>query len=57
MKHVQLLDLSTDLEQENNFGEGFSQRLGEILSQDTTDFDIYRKLIPRDSAGASNYLP
>ncbi len=53
LENVRIDDLSNEGNQENAFGELFYDRLCEVLSHDSTSFDIYTKLIPRDNSGTS----
>ncbi len=53
MQNVRINDLSTEINQENSFGQRFYERLIQILNNDLVDFDIYTKLIPKDSSGTS----
>jgi len=53
LQNVRINDLSTDINEENSFGQRFYERLIQILNNDLVDFDIYTKLIPRDSSGTS----
>ncbi|CAF1554497.1 unnamed protein product [Adineta ricciae] len=51
IKNVQIDDLSRENNEEKIFGERFYERLVQVLTKDTTNFDIYSKLRPRDSSG------
>ncbi|CAF3340728.1 unnamed protein product [Rotaria sp. Silwood1] len=51
LKYVQIDDLSGNINQENSFGQVFYERLIQTLTKDSTNFDIYTKLIPRDNSG------
>ncbi|CAF3328543.1 unnamed protein product [Rotaria sp. Silwood2] len=51
LKNIQLDDLSKEINEENSFGNKFYERLSQILNKDIINFDIYNKLIPRDSSG------
>jgi len=53
LKNIQINDSSNDINQENIFGELFYDRLYAVLNKDSVNFDIYTKLIPRDSSGTS----
>ena len=53
VQHIQINDLSNEINEENSFGKIFYQQFVEILNRDTINFDIYNKLIPRESAGTS----
>ena len=53
VKNVQIDDLSRDNNEEKIFGERFYERLVQVLTKDTINFDIYSKLRPRDSSGTS----
>jgi len=53
LKHIEIDDLSKEINEENSFGNGFYQQLVKILNKETVNFDIYTKLIPRDSSGTS----
>ena len=53
LKHVQLDDCSAEVNEENTFGKKFYEGLIDILSKETVNFDIYTKLVPRDSSGTS----
>ncbi len=44
---------NTKINQENSFGDLFYERLVEILNKPSVNFDIYTKLIPRESSGTS----
>ena len=57
LKTVQLNDLSNEINDENMFGELFYERLHEVLNQAALNFDIYTKLIPRNSSGTSKRQP
>jgi hypothetical protein len=46
-------DLSHERNEENAFGELFYERLYEVLNKDSINFDIYKKLIPRENSGTS----
>ncbi len=56
LKNIQINDLSNDINQENIFGELFYDRLYAVLNKDSVNFDIYTKLIPRDSSGTSKEI-
>ncbi|CAM4785388.1 unnamed protein product [Rotaria magnacalcarata] len=51
IKSIHIDDLSKVINNENSFGNEFYQRLNQVLYKDSIDFDIYNKLIPRDSSG------
>ncbi|CAM4758348.1 unnamed protein product [Rotaria magnacalcarata] len=51
IKSIHIDDLSKEINNENSFGNEFYQRLNQVLYKDSIDFDIYNKLIPRDSSG------
>ncbi|CAF3956830.1 unnamed protein product [Rotaria sordida] len=51
LKNIQIDDLSKEINEENSFGNIFYERLIQILNKNTINFDIYNKLIPRDSSG------
>src|SRR5689334_11217811 len=53
LKNIEIDDLSKEINEENSFGNQFYEQLVEILNKDTINFDIYTKLIPRDSSGTS----
>ncbi|CAF3466823.1 unnamed protein product [Rotaria socialis] len=51
VKNIHIDDLSKEINNENSFGNEFYQRLNQVLYKDSIDFDIYHKLISRDSSG------
>ncbi|CAF0751034.1 unnamed protein product [Rotaria sordida] len=51
LKKIQINTLSDEIDQENSFGQIFYERLIQILTKDSVNFDIYTKLIPRDNSG------
>ena len=53
LRHVQIDDVSKECNENSEFGENFAQKLMEILNADNVSFDIYNKLVPRESAGTS----
>jgi hypothetical protein len=53
LKNIEINDLSKEVNEDNSFGNEFYQRLAENLNKQTVNFDIYMKLIPRDSSGTS----
>jgi len=53
LQNIQINDLSKKINEENSFGELFYDRLYEVLNKDSINFDIYTKLIPKDSSGTS----
>lgn len=53
LQNIQIIDLSNDINDEILFGDLFYDRLYEILNKNTNNFDIYNKLIPRDTSGTS----
>ena len=53
VRYAQITDASGEIDEENRFGEIFYQKLCSILHDDTVNFDIHTKLIPRDSSGTS----
>jgi hypothetical protein len=53
LHNVQMNDLSHERNKENAFGELFYERLYEVLNKDSINFDIYKKLIPRENSGTS----
>jgi hypothetical protein len=53
LKNIEINDLSKEVNEDNSFGNEFYQRLTENLNKPTVNFDIYMKLIPRDSSGTS----
>jgi hypothetical protein len=56
VKNIEIDDLSKEINEENSLGEQFYQRLVQVLNKNTINFDIYTKLIPRDSAGTSKNI-
>jgi hypothetical protein len=53
LKNIEIDDISKEVNEDNSFGNGFYQQLAENLNKQTVNFDIYTKLIPRDSSGTS----
>lgn len=53
LKNIQVDDLSKEADEQKIFGERFYERLVQVLTKDTANFDIYSKLVPRDSSGTS----
>lgn len=53
LKTIEINDLSKEINEENRFGTKFFEELREFLNQSSINFDIYSKLIPRDSSGSS----
>ena len=53
-KHIKINDISRETNEQTSFGDQFYERLVQILNKNTVNFDIYAKLIPRDSSGTSN---
>ncbi|CAF3782004.1 unnamed protein product [Rotaria sp. Silwood1] len=51
LKNIQIDDLTKEINEKNSFGNQFYERLIQILNKHTINFDIYNKLIPRDSSG------
>ncbi|CAF1454047.1 unnamed protein product [Adineta steineri] len=51
LKNIQIDDVSNESQEKDLFGKQFYERLIQILTKDTINFDIYTKLIPRDSSG------
>ncbi|CAF1224769.1 unnamed protein product [Rotaria magnacalcarata] len=51
LDNIQINDLSDEIDQDNLFGRLFYERLIQLLTKDSINFDIYTKLIPRDSSG------
>ncbi|CAM4891389.1 unnamed protein product [Rotaria socialis] len=49
--NIQINDLSDEIDQDNSFGHLFYERLVQLLTKDSINFDIYMKLIPRDNSG------
>lgn len=56
LKHVQIDDLSNEIHEDDFFGSLFFEQFYEIFHQDSVNFDIYAKLIPRDNSGTSNRI-
>ena len=56
IRYAQITDASGDIDEENRFGEIFYQKLCSILQDDTVNFHIHTKLIPRDSSGTSEEI-
>jgi hypothetical protein len=53
LKNIQIDDLSKEINEDSTFGDRFYERFVQILNKDTVNFDIYTKLIPRESSGTS----
>jgi len=56
IKNIEINDLSKEINENNSFGNEFYERLVQILTKDSINFDIYTKLIPRDSSGTSKNI-
>lgn len=53
LRHVQINDISDELDNDNSFGQIFCEKLIQALTKESVNFDIYSKLIPRESGGTS----
>jgi hypothetical protein len=53
IKNIEIDDLSKEINENNSFGNKFYEQLVQILTKNSINFDIYTKLIPRDSSGTS----
>ena len=53
VENIQINDLSGGSNQDGSFGQLFYERLVQCLNKESVNFDIYTKLIPRDSSGTS----
>ncbi len=53
LKNIQINDSSNEINETNAFGELFYERLYGVLNKASVNFDIYAKLIPRNSSGTS----
>lgn len=53
LKHIEIDDISKENNANSDFGQIFTQKLMQILNSSSVSFDVYNKLIPRDSSGTS----
>lgn len=53
VKHIDIEDIAKENNANSDFGQIFTQKLMQILHAQSVSFDIYNKLIPRDSSGTS----
>lgn len=53
LQNVDISDLSDEINENNIFGELFYEKLIQILTNDSINFDINSKLVPRNNAGTS----
>ena len=53
LQKVQISDLLMEAYTPGTFGEIFYDKLSQALNKDTVDFDIYSKLVAKDTSGTS----